>query len=370
MDREVVGAHKHGAQSSSYFLLHLFLFCIFRPYSEDPEMNHSTASQFSLQARGSLQAALEILVTTCLIVCGTCGNALIFIAVWKEKALRTMTNVFVVNLAVTDFLFSATVLPLTVGTFIQGRWTLGMRGCQLQGLMFGTVLNATLMTMTAISINRFIMIRHRARYQTVYTRRNVFCMLAVIWCYAVVSSSRPFYGLGRYYFNQYNGVCSLDKKPGTASRISRVLAYLSLYANIIVIIRCYIGIYRTVSRHRKQIKSAQDCHGRLGTKNRVFGGDDVHIAKTLFIVIILFGICWFPAAIAGIVVVFGVNIPGILQEVLMLTVCLASSVNPIVYVIRNRRFRKIFQRIIKLQVSTMDPVVRIVLQPQKARTIL
>ena len=334
-------------------------------------MNHSTISQFSLPTRSSFQVAIEILVTCSLMMLGACGNALVFIAVWKEKSLRTTPNVFVVNLAVTDFLFSMAVLPLTTATFIQGENKLGMHGgCEFQGFMFGAVLNATLVTMTTISINRFVMIRHRGRYKNVYTTKNVCCMLACIWCYAILLASRPFYGLGRYAFNPHNAFCSIDKKSESASKISRFLAYLSLYGNIIIIIRCYIGVYRTVSQHRRQINSSHDSGNTQGTNNREIRGEDVHIAKTLFIVIFLFGICWFPTAIAGIVVVFDVRIPGLVQEVLMFTVCLASVVNPIVYAIRNRRFRRTFKRIIEMHCSLSEPVARILVRPEQVQTTL
>ena len=328
-------------------------------------------SQFSLPTRGSFQVAVEIAVTCSLMLFGACGNALVFIAIWKEKSLRTIPNTFVVNLAATDFLFSTTVLPLSAVTLIQGKWKLGMRGCDLQGLMFGIVINATLVTMTTISVNRFIMMRYRARYKSVYTKRNVCCMLAGIWCYAILFASHPFYGLGRYAFNRYNAFCSIDKKPESASKASRFLAYLSLYANIIIIIRCYIGVYRTVSQHRRQIKSSQDNDHRGGTNNRECRGEDVHIAKTLFIVICLFGICWFPSAIAGVVVLFGVSVPGMVQELLMVTVCLASVVNPIVYAIRNRRFRRTLKSIIEVHFSrTHDPVAKILVRPEQVKTTL
>lgn len=321
-------------------------------------MNHSTTSQFSLPPRGSFQVTVEILVTCSLVLFGACGNALVFVAVWKEKSLRTIPNVFVVNLAVTDFLFSTTVLPLTTSTFIQGEWKLGMRGCELQGFMFGAVLIATLVTMTAISINRFIMIRHRTMYRKVYTKKKVCFMLIAIWCYAILFASRPFYGLGRYVFNPYNAVCSIDKKPESASKISRIVVYLTLYANIIIIIGCYVGIYRTVSQHRRQMKTRQLSNPSRATNSRALFGEDIHIAKTMFIVIGLFGLCWFPTAITGIVVIFSVSIPGLAQEFLMFSVCLASVVNPIVYAIRNRRFKETFKRVIEMHFSTHNSVER------------
>ena len=335
-------------------------------------MNESTKAPFSLQPRGSLQVTMEILVTCSLMVLGACGNALVFIAVWKEKSLRTTPNVFVVNLAVTDFVFCVAVLPLTIATFMQGEWKLGSYGCNLQALMFSTNINATLVTMATISINRFILIRHRIKYKTVYTKRNVTFIILGIWCYAILVASRPFYGLGRYVFNSNNAFCSIDKKPDSASRISRFVAYFTLYANIIIVMRCYVGIYRTVRQHRRQIKSSQesDNTGHRGLRKGV--GEDVHIAKTLFVVICLFGICWFPTAVAGIVVASGSPISGLVQEMLTLTVCLASVVNPMVYAVRNRRFRRTFKRIIELQFSTAAdrPALRISVRPERAQTTL
>ena len=317
---------------------------------------------------------MEILVTCALMVLGACGNALVFIAVWKEKSLRTTPNVFVVNLAVTDFLFCVAVLPLTSATFIQGEWKLGLHGCSLQALLFSTNVNATLVTMSTISINRFILIRHRIKYKSVFTKRNVTFMIFGIWSYAILVAFRPFYGMGKYVFNPNNAFCSIDRNPDSASRISRFVAYFTLYANIIIVMRCYIGIYRTVRQHRRQIKTSQENTGysreNQGLRKEV--GEDLHIAKTLFVVICLFGICWFPTAVTGIVVVFSTTIPGLVQEMLMLTVCLASVVNPLVYAVRNRRFRRTFKRIIELQFSTLAdrPVLRISVRPERAQTTL
>lgn len=101
-------------------------------------MNYSTPVPFSLSPRSSLQVTVEILVTCSLMVLGACGNMLVFLAVCKDKSLRTIPNEFVVNLAVTDFLFFVVVVPLTTAALMRGEWKLDMCGCKLQGLIFGT----------------------------------------------------------------------------------------------------------------------------------------------------------------------------------------------------------------------------------------
>lgn len=270
---------------------------------------------------------------------------LVLIAVWKERSLRTTPNAFVVNLAVADFLLCTTILPLTVLTFIKGKWILGMCVCKLEAILFATILNATLVTLTTISINRFVMIRHSIKYKGIYTKKSVCLMLAGIWCYSILIASRPLYGWGAYAFNEHNGFCFIDNKRENMTNLSRLLASLSLYTNIIIIISCYYGVYRTVSQHRRQIKSCQDNQTARANYFAVVG-EEVHIAKTLFIVICLFGICWFPAAIANIIHGSGTSISGLAQVLLGFTVCLSSVVNPVVYAIRNRRFRKTFKRLI------------------------
>ncbi|MGH0147685.1 UNVERIFIED_CONTAM: hypothetical protein FKN15_011436 [Acipenser sinensis] len=49
-----------------------------------------------------------------LIVVIICGNLLVCLSVWTEKALKTTTNYFIVSLAVADLLLAVLVLPLFV----------------------------------------------------------------------------------------------------------------------------------------------------------------------------------------------------------------------------------------------------------------
>lgn len=74
---------------------------------------------------------VEIFVIFLLMVVGVCGNVLVFIVVWKEKLLRIIFNVFVVNFVVIDFLFFIIVLLVMIVIFICGEWILGMSVCKL-----------------------------------------------------------------------------------------------------------------------------------------------------------------------------------------------------------------------------------------------
>lgn len=49
-----------------------------------------------------------------LIIVIICGNVLVCLSVYREKALKTTTNYFIVSLAVADLLLAVLVLPLFV----------------------------------------------------------------------------------------------------------------------------------------------------------------------------------------------------------------------------------------------------------------
>lgn len=55
-----------------------------------------------------------------LIIVIICGNVLVCLSVWREKALKTTTNYFIVSLAAADLLLAVLVLPLVVYAEVRG----------------------------------------------------------------------------------------------------------------------------------------------------------------------------------------------------------------------------------------------------------
>ena len=75
------------------------------------------------------------------------GNLLTFYAVYRNHRLRTLPNMFVIALAVSDILMSTCCMPFTVATLFHGRWMFGETFCRFQGfavLTFGIVSMVTM----------------------------------------------------------------------------------------------------------------------------------------------------------------------------------------------------------------------------------
>lgn len=64
-------------------------------------------------------------------VTGLIGNSLVCLSVYRNKSLQTVTNYYIVNLAVADFLVILICLPPTVYWDLKLTWNFGLIPCKL-----------------------------------------------------------------------------------------------------------------------------------------------------------------------------------------------------------------------------------------------
>ncbi|GJQ82418.1 hypothetical protein Trydic_g11833 [Trypoxylus dichotomus] len=64
-------------------------------------------------------------------VIGLVGNALVCIAVYRNRSMRTVTNYFIMNLAIADFLVILICLPPTVIWDVTSTWFFGNVACKV-----------------------------------------------------------------------------------------------------------------------------------------------------------------------------------------------------------------------------------------------
>ena len=86
------------------------------------------------------------------------GNVSLFIIVFKDRKLCTITNMYILNLAAADLLVSMVSMPVTMVTIIKQRWVFGDAACSALG--FFTILSfiASVMFLGMIAINRYFYI--------------------------------------------------------------------------------------------------------------------------------------------------------------------------------------------------------------------
>lgn len=99
-----------------------------------------TASDFI--ANLQVYEIILILIAFCIFVVGILGNLLVVFVVVGNSHMRTITNKFIVNLAIGDLMVTIICLPPSILTDVTGNWYFGKTMCKL--IVYIQVLNSLL----------------------------------------------------------------------------------------------------------------------------------------------------------------------------------------------------------------------------------
>ncbi|KAJ7997689.1 hypothetical protein DPEC_G00214740 [Dallia pectoralis] len=139
---------------------------------------------------------LALIFGVLLIVVIICGNLLVCLSIYRENALKTTTNYFIVSLAVADLMLAVLVLPLFIYVEFQGGvWSLNVHICD--GLMTMDVLlcTASIFNLCAISIDRFIAVSIPLNYNRKHVDQRQMFLLSGTWILAVAVASPVIFGI-------------------------------------------------------------------------------------------------------------------------------------------------------------------------------
>ncbi|CAI4226278.1 unnamed protein product [Auanema sp. JU1783] len=94
-----------------------------------------------------------------IIICGCVGNTCVILAITRNKTLQTVPNLFIISLSCSDIVvccISATITPITA---FRKEWIFGEALCRIAPFIAGISLCFSTFTLTAISIDRYMLIR-------------------------------------------------------------------------------------------------------------------------------------------------------------------------------------------------------------------
>ncbi|KAL1267209.1 hypothetical protein QQF64_002884 [Cirrhinus molitorella] len=81
------------------------------------------------------------------------GNGLVCAIVLRNRHMRTVTNIFILNLAVSDLLVGIFCIPTTLVDNLITGWPFSNTICKLSGLVQGTSVCASVFTLVAIAVD-------------------------------------------------------------------------------------------------------------------------------------------------------------------------------------------------------------------------
>ncbi|XP_043683300.1 dopamine D2-like receptor isoform X2 [Vespula pensylvanica] len=137
--------------------------------------------------------ALILVIVPCLTLF---GNVLVILAVVREKALQTVTNYFIVSLAVADLLVAVLVMPFAVYVMVNsGLWSLPGFVCDFYIAMDVTCSTSSIFNLVAISIDRYIAVTQPIKYAKHRNNRRVWLTILLVWAISAAIGSPIVLGL-------------------------------------------------------------------------------------------------------------------------------------------------------------------------------
>ncbi|KAJ8687767.1 hypothetical protein QAD02_023561, partial [Eretmocerus hayati] len=298
-------------------------------------------------------------VSILIMIVGLFGNLLTIIALLKYPKVRNVAAAFIISLCVADFIFCLLVLPFDSIRFIDESWVKIRLLCVLVPfLRYGNV-GVSLLSVAAITINRYIMIAHHGIYARVYKKQWIASMILFCWIFSYGMQVPTLLGVwGEFDYDENLETCSIVRDVHGRSPKS----FLFLFGFVIpcvVIVGCYTKIFWVVhkseTRLRKhasngtpvvqaqQIKSVHTSPGRESRELKQ-RRSEWRITKMVLAIFLGFCACYLPITIVK-VSDTEVKHPA-LHVMGYLLLYFASCVNPIIYVIMNKQYRAAYAGVI------------------------
>ncbi|EPQ05294.1 Opsin-5 [Myotis brandtii] len=189
-------------------------------------------------------------------ILSTVGNGyVLYMSSRRKKKLRP-AEIMTVNLAVCDLGISVVGKPFTIISCFCHRWVFGWIGCRWYGwagFFFGC---GSLITMTAVSLDRYLKICYLS-YGVWLKRKHTYICLAFIWAYASFWTTMPLVGLGDYVPEPFGTSCTLDWWLAQATVGGQIfilnILFFCLLLPTAVIVFSYVKIIAKVKSSSKKV---------------------------------------------------------------------------------------------------------------------
>ncbi|XP_010875767.2 adenosine A2a receptor b [Esox lucius] len=297
------------------------------------------------------------LVIACLAVT---GNMLVCWAVCLNSNLQSITNFFVVSLAVADIAVGLLAIPFAVTISIG--FCANFYGCLFIACFVLVLTQSSIFSLLAIAVDRYIAIKSPLRYNSLVTARRAKGIIAVCWVLSVVIGLTPMLGWNRGVNATNSSSCPVGMTECLFEGVVTLgyMVYFNFFGCVLVPLLAMLAIYaRIFMAARRQLrlmdlKLFQVHAPGVGTSStRSTLQKEVHAAKSLAIIVGLFAFCWLPLHVINCFNLFCQDCGRPHIWVMNISIILShanSVVNPFIYAYRIREFRHTFRRILRQHV--------------------
>uniref|UniRef100_F7GL82 Neuromedin U receptor 2 n=1 Tax=Monodelphis domestica TaxID=13616 RepID=F7GL82_MONDO len=271
---------------------------------------------------------------------GVTGNLLVCLVILKHQTMKTPTNYYLFSLAISDLLVLLFGMPLEIyEMWYNYPFLFGPVGCNFK-------------TCTTVSVERYVAILYPFRAKLESTRHRALRILVILWIFSILFSlpNTGIHGIKVYHFPNgtlipESATCTVVRPMWIYNFIIQVTSFLFYVLPMAVMSILY---YLMGLRLRgDQSLEAEEMAANVQRPSRK------SVTKMLFILVLVFAICWTPFHVDRLFFSFVEEWTESLASVFNLVhvisgvfFYLSSAVNPIIYNLLSHRFREAFLNVI------------------------
>ncbi|XP_063375040.1 cholecystokinin receptor type A-like [Cydia amplana] len=336
------------------------------------------------------------------------GNCMVIATLANNKRMRTVTNVYLLNLAISDFLLGVFCVPFTLVGQIYRRFLFGPVLCKIIPFLQAVSVSVDVWTLVAISLERYFAICRPLKSRKWQTKCHACKMIGLVWLLSlmlnlpilIVSTLQPMRG-NAYKCREVWPSLELERafNLGLDAGLLLIPIFVMVFAYSLIVTKLWRGMQHEI-KHNFKLKRqlSEKSNGRdtgsnsteICCKNGVDKKKDADtneekelksthntstidldfrhairsthteksieakrkVIRMLFVIILEFFICWTPLHVINTIYLFYpkelykyVGSKGIIS--LQLLAYCSSFSNPITYCFMNHRFRQDFLNLIK-----------------------
>ncbi|XP_055967602.1 C-X-C chemokine receptor type 2 [Sorex fumeus] len=258
------------------------------------------------------------------------GNALVILVIFFSQISRSVTDIYLLNLAMADLLFALT-LPIWAASKAKG-WVFGTPLCKLVSLLKEVNFYSGILLLACISVDRYLAIVHATR--TLTQKRHLVKFICLgIWTLSLILSL-PLFIFRETYKPPYSGPVCYENMGANTTKWRIVMRILpqtfGFLLPLLVMLFCYGLTLRTLFE------------AHMGQKHRAM--------RVIFAVVLVFLLCWLPfnlVLVADTLMRLGLiretcgrrNHIGRALEATEILGFLHSCLNPFIYAFIGQKFR-------------------------------
>ncbi|XP_002740034.1 somatostatin receptor type 1-like [Saccoglossus kowalevskii] len=272
-------------------------------------------------------------------IVGLIGNSLLLYLLVKYTKLKSVSNIFIFNLAIADILFMVG-LPFLAYALASPSWNLGTAVCKIVLSIDGLNQFTGIYLLTVMSVDRYIVFVHPMKTMAFRTATKAKLVALCVWIFSSIvifplllysklaESSKSTYACTVVFPQYFNRTAFLI--------YTFILAFV---LPLLIIITCYLLISLELRRSRGP---AIKTNAKKSSQK---------VIKMVILYVTIFIVCWLPFYVIQFTYMFHVDQskpPSQSFFVLYLTsICLSyanSAINPYIYTLSTGAFRRNIQQ--------------------------